>query len=271
MQTYSSFTLVDIINLTPDSFSDGGQFTSVTAVLAHVAQAQASGINWFDLGAESTRPGAHAITPDVEAQRLQPVLQALRASFPDLTLSVDTRKASVAHMALSEGADWINDVSGLQFDPAMAATVARHQGGVVIMHSQGTPDVMQHNPTYTDVCANVDTFLRQQATVALNAGVSAQRIILDPGFGFGKTLDHNLHLFRDLPRLCQQTVQPIWVGTSRKSFLTLGATHMPPNQRDPQTVATLVLCLQAGVKYFRVHQAATLQPTLALCQALLSG
>jgi dihydropteroate synthase len=255
-----------IINLTPDSFSDGGQWSGgaedLSGLLAYAQHCWSQGVTCFDLGAESTRPGAVAVDPAEECERLLPALVALRSALPQAVLSVDTRKAQVADLACQAGADIINDISGLQFDAAMAATVARHNAGLVIMHSQGTPATMQDQPHYGDVVQEVHAFLQQQAQVALAAGVSADKILIDPGFGFGKTLAHNLALFRALPMLCATSPYPVLMGTSRKSFLTLGDNTIAPADRDPLTAASLGLGVQAGVKVLRVHNAPAMAQVL---------
>ena len=254
--------VIAILNLTPDSFSDGGQWQQADALLAYAQQLWQAGVSWWDVGAESTRPGAKALPADEELARLMPPLLALRQAFPQATLSVDTRKAAVAEAALQAGAHWVNDVSGLEYDPDMLPTVARHpHAGLMLMHSQGTPDVMQQNPTYTDVVADVTAFLQQQAQKAWQAGVTS--LVLDPGFGFGKTQAHNAALFRALP-LMVKTLQPypLLMGTSRKSFLTLGKADPPPDQRDGLTAVTTALGYQAGVQLFRVHHALAAQQQL---------
>jgi dihydropteroate synthase len=258
--------IVAIINLTPDSFSDGGQWQQPDALMTYAQQLWQAGVTWWDLGAESTRPGAPLIPAEEESARLLPHLTRLRQAFPQATLSVDTRKATVAKAALDNGANWINDISGLQFDPAMLATVATYPDtGLMLMHSQGTPDVMQKNPTYPDVVADVIGFLLAQAEQARQAGVTS--LVLDPGFGFGKTQAHNTALFRALPHMVDRLrPYPLLIGTSRKSFLTLGMSQPAPADRDDLTAMTTALGYQAGVTFFRVHNALAAQHQLAWLQ-----
>jgi dihydropteroate synthase len=265
-------TVIAIINLTPDSFSDKWQH--VDALLAYADQLWQAGITWWDIGAESTRPGALAVPVEEELARLLPALARIRQAFPTATLSVDTRKAVVAEAAIARGVSWINDVSGLTFDPAMAQVIGRNgqRCGAMIMHSQGTPEVMQDNPQYQNVVTEVDVFLQRQAQLAKQAGIT--RLLLDPGFGFGKTLAHNLALHKALPSLvnsCQP--YPVMIGTSRKTFLAMGSltgqsSVCPPDLRDGLTAVSTAIAYQAGVRYFRVHNALDTQRQLALLDAI---
>jgi dihydropteroate synthase len=257
--------LLAIVNATPDSFSDGGRWQSLDGLCRQTDRWYQQGIRWLDVGAESTRPGAQTITPEVEWQRLEPVLSALKATLPnDVTLSIDTRKAWVADKALAMGAHWINDVSGLTYDTDMLATVVNYGAGLIIMHSQGTPDSMQHNPTYTDVLNEVSHFLLTQRNKAIAAGVKADCIMVDPGFGFGKTVAHNVCLLNNLGILQQMMDNtPVVVGLSRKSFLTL-EVDIPPQARDSLTQVGHTLAWQQGIRWFRVHDPINAQQTLAL-------
>jgi dihydropteroate synthase len=231
-----------ILNVTPDSFSDGGALTTVDDVLCHAEQAIRDGATILDIGGESTRPGAGDVAIDEECRRVLPAIQALTAAFPETPISIDTRKSAVAQAALASGAVMVNDVSGLQFDSAMAQVVASHQAFLALMHSQGTPGTMQDNPTYNDVVCEVRDFLQQQAQVALQAGTPRERLLVDPGFGFGKTLDHNWTLFDHLPTF-GTLGYPLLLGLSRKSFLTRGDASMAPAQRDELSVAAMVRAL----------------------------
>jgi dihydropteroate synthase len=266
---FHTLTVCHVVNLTPDSFSDGGQWLAPQAALVNMQQAYAGGVRWFDLGAESTQPGALAVPADVQLERLMPVLALCNAQLPaDVIISIDTRLADVAAATLAAGAHWINDVSGLTFDPAMAATVAQYKAGAIIMHSQGTPRVMQHNPTYSHVVTEVTHWLQQQRAVAIAAGIAPHKLLVDPGFGFGKTGAHNLQLFNALGTLQQQMGNTsVLVGVSRKSFLTLGQP-IPPLQRDGLTQAATLLAWQQGIRWFRAHDGVSTLHTLALGQAL---
>ncbi len=258
-------TLVGIINLTPDSFSDGGQHPTVATAVAHAQWLVNNGATILDIGAESTRPGAHTIPANEETQRLLPALTAICAALPTTPISVDTRKASVARAALRAGATIINDVSGLTYDPAMASVIASANAGVVLMHSQGDPHTMQANPTYTNVVGEVLAFLKRQTQVALHAGIGKNAIHWDVGFGFGKTVEHNLQLLNNLSAFTQHGT-PVWAGLSRKSFLTLNHP-LPPTEREPLTAAAHLVALQHGVTHLRVHNPAIHQSVLAFWQA----
>lgn len=257
-----------ILNLTPDSFSDGGRLGSLDAVLKAAEEAITTGADILDVGGESTRPGAQEIPVEEELQRVIPAIEALRREFPHIPISIDTRKAPVAEAAVQAGAGIINDVSGLQYDPAIADIAARYDAQLVIMHSQGTPDTMQNAPCYPNgVVEEVIAFFRQQTALALNAGVSPERIILDPGFGFGKTVQHNLTLLHYMDKLVALGY-PVLAGTSRKSFLTLGDTGITPDQREPLTAASLTLAIRKGARMVRVHDVATQAPVVRLVEAL---
>lgn len=247
--------VVPILNATPDSFSDGGQLLEGDALLAQVQAWVDAGVCWVDVGGESTQPGAQAVPMDEELARVIPVIKTLHKAFPDLWISIDTRKAAVADAALQAGARIVNDVSGLTFDPDMAKTVARHRASVVIMHSQGTPETMQDNPQYGEVVSDVRGWLQQQVQVALAAGVPRGAICLDPGFGFGKTQAHNEALLAGLDQL-SLLGYPLFVGLSRKSFLPglFGLpTNTPPRDRDALSLRAMALAYAKGARVFRVH------------------
>jgi dihydropteroate synthase len=248
-----------ILNVTPDSFSDGGALTTVDDVLRHAEQAIRDGATILDIGGESTRPGAGDVPVGEECRRVLPAIQALAKAFPETPLSIDTRKSVVAQAALTAGAVMVNDVSGLQFDSAMAQVVASHQAFLALMHSQGTPGTMQDNPTYNDVAGEVRDFLQQQAQVAIHAGTPRERLLIDPGFGFGKTLAHNWTLFEHLSTFCTLGY-PLLLGLSRKSFLTRGDTSMAPAQRDELSVVAMERALgrlpPSLPVIFRVHDVA---------------
>ena len=254
-----------VVNVTPDSFSDGGRFASpdevdhdgaVAAGLAMVA----AGADIVDVGGETTRPGSHGVTADVEASRVLPVVEALADA--GVTVSIDTSKAEVAQAALDAGAEIVNDVTALS-DPAMAKACALSDCGVVLMHMQGTPRTMQHDPRYDDVVLDVSYALRDAAAAAVDAGVDRDRICLDPGIGFGKAWEDNLKLLNSLDRITGLGF-PVLVGASRKSFLgrVLEAAGHPAvaEKRDPATLATVALAVASGVAVVRVHDVAgTLQ------------
>ena len=261
--------IMAVLNVTPDSFSDGGRLGGLDALFQAAEVALTAGANILDVGGESTRPGAAMIPVDEELKRVMPAIENIRTRFPEAMISIDTRKAAVAKTAIQAGASIINDVSGLQFDPLMAETIAQSQARLVLMHSQGTPETMQQNPTYPQgVVPEILAFFERQMALAEQSGVHRERIIIDPGFGFGKTLQHNLTLLKQLYRF-QDLGCPILVGTSRKSFLTLGNQSTLPNQREALTAASLVFGIQNGASYVRIHDAVTQVPVIRLIEQVL--
>lgn len=254
--------VMTILNLTPDSFSDGGRLASPEALLQAAQAALDAGATILDLGGESTRPGAQTVSEEEELARVLPAIQLLHSHFPRTVLSIDTRKSRVAQAALAAGASIVNDVSGLQYDPHMAHVVAQAGGKLVIMHSQGTPETMQQDPRYDDVIGEISAFFYRQVALAMGAGIPLERIILDPGFGFGKNLAHNLELMRRLPELASIGF-PLLAGTSRKSFLTLGRPdEISVDAREALTAASLAAAVQAGARWLRIHDARTQMPVI---------
>jgi dihydropteroate synthase len=250
--------LFGILNLTPDSFSDGGTHTaSPEASLEFAAQMVADGADALDLGAESTRPGSGAVPADEEIRRLLPALKLIRARFPDLFLSVDTRKADVADAALAAGADCVNDVSGLQFDPRMPDVVAAHHAALIIMHMRGTPETMQapENLVYDDLIADVSAFLLDAVGKAVRAGVDPARIMLDPGVGFSKNDEQNMALIRRAAEF-KKLGFPLFYGISRKGFIGRMYGIPCPADRDETTAQLQLDLCRAGVEALRVHNVA---------------
>lgn len=245
--------IMAILNLTPDSFSDGGRFSHETEALRAGMAAFEAGAELLDLGAESTRPGAAPVDEAEELRRLLPVLRLLRRETGAL-LSVDTSKASVARAAADEGADIINDISGGTFDPRMLETVAASGLGFVAMHTTGTPEVMQQRAQYLDVAQEVAEALRARFHDAVQAGIAADAVMLDPGFGFGKLLSHNLSLFSALPLLATLP-RPLLVGVSRKSMLRAIAGTAPESLEHATTAANLLASL-GGAAVLRTHHVA---------------
>ena len=260
--------LFGILNLTPDSFSDGGAHNASPETAAgFAAQMVADGADALDLGAESTRPGSGAVPADEEIRRLLPPLKLIRRRFPDLFLSIDTRKAEVADAALAAGADCINDVSGLQFDPGMADAVAAHHASLIVMHMRGTPETMQapENLVYGDLIADVSDFLLHAVEKAVRAGVARDRIMLDPGVGFSKTDEQNMALIRRAADF-QKLGFPLFYGISRKGFIGR-MFHIPcPADRDEATAQLQLGLCRAGVAALRVHNVAA---TLRALQAVM--
>ena len=255
--TFSRPRLFAILNLTPDSFSDGGLHDAPEAAAKFAAQLVADGADAIDLGAESTRPGSGAVPPDEEIRRLLPALKLIRAKFPELFLSVDTRKAAVADAALAAGADCINDVSGLQYDPAMPEVVAKHRAALIVMHMRGTPDTMQapENLVYNDLVADVAEFLRLAAEKAVRAGVDPARIMLDPGVGFSKSDEQNMTLIRRAAEF-HALGCPLFYGISRKGFIGRMFGIPCPADRDEATARLQLDLCRAGVQALRVHNVA---------------
>src|SRR5712691_3260320 len=243
--------IMGVLNVTPDSFSDGGQFFDASSAVAHGVEMAAEGAQIVDVGGESTRPGADSVSLEEELRRVIPVIEKLRAKI-DTFISIDTSKSEVADAALGAGASIINDVTGGRGDGKMFVLAAKRNAALILMHMQGNPRNMQIEPHYVDVVAEVADFFRQQYARALECGIDPMAIAFDPGIGFGKTLEHNLELLRNLERLRVHD-RPIVVGVSRKSFLEKlsGASDM--NDRLAPTIAFTSLLRARGANVFRVH------------------
>ncbi len=252
-----------IVNVTPDSFSDGGNFYTAQQAIEHGFQLIEEGADLLDIGGESTRPGAASVSAQDELARVLPVLEGLRAS--GAALSVDTQKTVVMRAALAAGADMVNDVNALQAPGALAA-LAQSNAAVCLMHKQGDPHTMQQLPLYHDVVQEVKTFLQARVAAALAAGIPANRIVIDPGFGFGKNLEHNVALFRGLPIFKDLSV-PILAGLSRKSMLGTIA-QLEVNDRIHASVAAAVLALVKGARIVRVHDVKATRDALAIVNAV---
>lgn len=243
--------IMGVLNVTPDSFSDGGEFFSTEKAVEHGLQMAADGAQIIDVGGESTRPGAEPTSVDEELRRVIPVIENLRRKI-DIFISIDTSKSEVASAALDAGASIVNDVTGGRGDKEMMTLVAKRNAGFVIMHMQGEPRTMQVDPHYADVISEVTDFFRQQYARALDCGIDPMTIALDPGIGFGKTLLHNLELLKNLERL-RINDRPIVVGASRKSFLGKLIGSSTVADRLPPTVALTSLLRARGADVFRVH------------------
>jgi dihydropteroate synthase len=254
-----------IVNVTPDSFSDGGLYLNADAAIAHGLQLASEGADVLDIGGESTRPGADEVPADEELRRTEPVVRALAAAGH--SVSIDTSKAEVAVAALDAGARVVNDVTAFRGDSDLAALCAERDCDVVLMHMLGTPRTMQDDPAYDDVVEDVKAFLAERVETAVAAGVAADRIWLDPGIGFGKTLEHNLELLRRLGEL-RNLGRPIIVGTSRKRFI--GAiTGREADERIGGSVASNVMAMVNGADAFRVHDVAEVKQALDVAEVLL--
>jgi dihydropteroate synthase len=248
-----AFRVMGIVNVTPDSFSDGGRWLDHADAIAHGRELVAEGAAILDIGGESTRPGAEPVDAEEEQRRVVPVVEGLRDAGAQL--SVDTTKRVVAEAALAAGATLVNDVSALRFDPELAALVADAGCDVCLMHMLGEPRTMQDDPRYDDVVDDVRAFLEERLAHATAAGIAEERILLDPGIGFGKTLEHNLELLRRLDELVA-IGRPLVVGTSRKAFLGRLTGREVAAERVAGTLAANVLSLERGATVFRVHDVA---------------
>jgi dihydropteroate synthase len=270
--------LMGVLNVTPDSFSDGGRFLDPERALEQGRRLAEEGAAVLDVGGESTRPGAQPVGEAEELERVLPVIQALAAELA-IPLSIDTTKASVAEAALDAGVSWVNDVSACRADERMLSVVAEYGARVVLMHSQGEPQEMQASPTYANPTEEVSQFLRSRAAACLDAGVEPDQILIDPGIGFGKRLEHNLALIRELPTL-RSLGLPLLVGVSRKSFIghvtgtedpvlwREGAPKDEPSGRMGGTAAALSACVLGGAEYLRVHDVAVMAEAASVAASL---
>ncbi len=267
------FRLMGIVNVTPDSFSDGGRFLQARAAIEHGLALIGEGAQIVDVGGESTRPGAEPVALEEELRRVRPVVEGLASAATGAQISIDTSKARVARAALDAGATLVNDVTALRGDRRMAETVAESGAECCLMHMLGDPQTMQQDPRYDDAVDEVKSFLLERMEFAVRAGIAEDRVLLDPGIGFGKTDDHNLQLLARLDELVALG-RPVVIGTSRKGFLGRiagGATDRSEigQRRLAATVATNVLALERGATVFRVHEVAPLREALTVAAATL--
>lgn len=262
--------IMGILNVTPDSFSDGGCYHTIDAALRQAEKLIAEGALILDIGGESTRPGSEEVDEQTEANRTIPVIRALRSNFPNQLLSIDTRHPGVAAQALEAGADIINDITGLA-SPHMRTLCATHPCGIILMHMQGEPRTMQQAPHYDNVIEEVRAFFEQRLALAESDGIAPSRICLDPGIGFGKDVEHNLLLIKHLEAIRIQNL-PILMALSRKRFMgaILGDANLPKQTPVPTVVMSL-LAAAAGADLHRVHDVAPLQRALTLRHAFLSA
>jgi dihydropteroate synthase len=263
------FRLMGIVNVTPDSFSDGGRYLDPQTAIEHALELEREGAAILDIGGESTRPGAEPVSLAEELRRVVPVLEALAAQRGGAQLSIDTAKAPVAAAALDAGATFVNDVTALRQDPQMAELVAASGADCCLMHMLGEPRTMQRNPRYEDVVGEVKAFLEARMAFAVAEGITEERIVLDPGIGFGKKLEHNLELLRRLDELLTLG-RPVSIGTSRKSFLGR-LTGREVGDRVAGTIATNVLAYERGARVFRVHDVAPVRDALVVAAATVRG
>jgi dihydropteroate synthase len=260
--------VMGILNVTPDSFFDGGAHFSLRDAVNHGLTLAREGADIIDVGGESTRPYSDPLPLDEELRRVIPVIKAL-AQETELTISIDTYKSEVARLAIEAGATMVNDVSALRFDPGLGPLVAEADLPIVLMHMKGTPRDMQVNPTYEDLIGEILAFLRKAVDEAHSVGIRKELVIIDPGIGFGKSFDDNLRILRELDAF-SSLGQPIMVGTSNKAFIghTLG---LPPDSRDAGTMATVAAAVMNGADIVRVHNVKTAKETVRMIDAIKSG
>ena len=242
--------VMGILNVTPDSFSDGGRYLDVEQAVTHAKLMVAEGATLIDIGGESSRPGASPVSTNEELTRILPVIRVI-ADTVDVLLSVDTYKAEVARRALEAGAHLINDITALRGDPTMAAVVSEMEAGLILMHMKGTPRTMQHAPEYNDIVSEICDSLQKSIETAESEGITPDRIIIDPGIGFGKTTKHNLEILKRLSEF-RRLHKPLLIGTSRKSFIG-NILNLPVTERVEGTTATVCWAIAHGADIVRVH------------------
>jgi dihydropteroate synthase len=261
----SDFVLMGVVNVTPDSFSDGGRFLASEEAIDHGLELVDEGAGIVDVGGESTRPGAEPVSAEEERRRVEPVIEGLIARHVRARISIDTSKAAIAELALAAGATIVNDVTALRASPEIAGLVADKGADLCLMHMLGEPRTMQRDPHYVDVVSEVKAFLEERLAFAVSQGVPAERIMLDPGIGFGKTIAHNLELLARLSELVA-IGRPIVIGTSRKSFIGR-LTGREVDERLAGTIATNVIAYERGARIFRVHEVAPVLDALTVTAA----
>jgi dihydropteroate synthase len=263
------FRVMGVVNVTPDSFSDGGRYLDPDVAISHGLELAAEGATILDVGGESTRPGALPVEVDEELRRVLPVVEGLAAAGTVPQISIDTNKAIVAAKALEAGATFVNDVTALRGDPEMVSLLAASGADVCLMHMLGEPRTMQDDPRYDDVVSEVKAFLEDRLHYAVQQGVGEDRVLLDPGIGFGKTLEHNLELIARIDELVALG-RPVVIGASRKSFIGRITGRQDPGERVAGTVAVNVLAYERGARVFRVHDVAPSRDALAMAAATVS-
>lgn len=264
----SDYLIMGIINTTPDSFSDGGKYNSASEAIDFAYELLREGADIIDIGGESSRPGADPISAEEEIKRISPLLSEL-VKNTESTVSIDTYKSSTANYALNNGACLVNDISGLSFDKEMVDIVIRHNASIVIMHMKGTPKTMQKNPNYDNVIDEICDFLTNQVDFAINKGVSSDKIIIDPGIGFGKTLNDNYEIIAKLSQICDLG-HPVLVGPSRKSFI--GTTlDEPVEKRLEGSITAAAMCYHSGAKILRVHDVKETKKSLSIVKKIIEN
>ena len=266
--------LMGILNVTPDSFYDGGKHIRVSRALAQAGKMVEEGADILDLGGESSRPGAKPVSQGDELRRILPVLRALRKKFPTMPISIDTRKAGVAQAALEEGANILNDISALTHDPGMIAVAMRHKPKVILMHMKGNPRTMQRRARYLDAVGEIKDFLASRMLWMMAQGFPKKNLVVDPGIGFGKTLHHNLKILYNVRKFGSLGV-PVLIGASRKSFigdlLSKGGRPLPAEERLEGSLAVALWCAQEKVSILRVHDVGATRRAIQAFQTLSTG
>lgn len=263
----SKTLIMGVLNLTPDSFYDGGKFASLNSTLSHVEKMIAEGADIIDIGGESTRPGSLSISVKEECERVLPVITEINNNF-DTLISIDTTKSEVAREAVKAGVSIINDISGLKFDEKLADVASEYGAGLVLSHTSGTPDVMQDNTTYDSLIENIKDSLSHSIDKAVSRGVDIERIMVDPGFGFGKTPEQNLSILRYLGKICGLG-RPVLIGTSNKSFIGK-ILDADVDDRTEGTAATVAIGILNGAAVVRVHEIGYMKKVAAMADAVMS-
>lgn len=268
MKTGAAVKIMGILNVTPDSFSDGGKFASEQSAINQANQLIEAGADILDVGGESTRPFADPVPTEEELRRVIPVIEAVRKKHPTISISIDTTKAAVASSAIQAGADIINDISALQKDPEMISLAKKTNVPIIIMHMQGTPSDMQLKPVYKDVVMEIIAFLKERISSITGCGIDRKRLIVDPGIGFGKTLEHNLSLLKHLDQFATLGL-PVLLGHSRKRFLGTITGVEEEQQRDLATAVVAAICATpSNIAIVRVHDVASTRQALMIAEAI---
>ena len=258
-----------VLNVTPDSFSDGGQFNEINSAILHVDKMLKNGADIIDIGGESTRPGSKPVSANEESRRIVPIIKAIKNEYKDILISVDTYKSSVAKKAIEAGADFVNDISGLTFDDKMISLLAQSDIPVVLMHINGKPKTMQKNILYSDLVSDIKRFFNKQCNHAFNSGIKESNIMIDPGIGFGKTFDHNFTLLKRLKEF-EDLGFPILIGPSRKAFIG-DVLNLPSNERVEGTIATIVAGILNGANIIRVHDVKEIKRAAIITEEILKA
>ena len=266
LQSPSKTLVMGVLNLTPDSFSDGGLFTTKEKALDHCLKMINEGADLIDVGGESTRPGSDPLSINEELDRTIPIIEKIR-SYTDCTISIDSYKSEVVEAALNVGANIVNDISGLTFDHNMAELISQKNAPIIMMHINGKPKIMQENPRYDNLLKDILDFFSRQLELAQSVGIDSSKIILDPGLGFGKKVEHNFELIRKLPQICALGF-PVLVGPSRKSFIG-EALNLPINDRIEGTMASITASVINGARIVRVHDIQKTRRTVTITEKIM--